>query len=109
MIPNELVLLLVLISTLAPLLYIEKNKGIFSKSAERHISAKQAVHTMATPRIGGIPVAIGILSGALLSGNNLFSGLLWTTLPIFWLGSLKIYALTHLPCLELVLRLSQHF
>ena len=86
MIPNELVLLLVLISTLAPLLYIEKNKGIFAKGAERHISAKQAVHMIATPRIGGIAVAIGILSGALLSGNNLFSGLLWTTLPIFLVG-----------------------
>ena len=86
MIPNELVLILVLISTLAPLLYLEKNKGIFLKSAKRHISAKQAVHMVATPRIGGIPIAIGILSGALLSDNILFSGLLWTTLPIFLVG-----------------------
>ena len=39
--------------------------------------------------MGGIAIAVGILSGALLSGNDLFGTLLWTTLPIFVIGLLE--------------------
>ena len=89
MIPNVLVLLLVFLSTLFALLFIHKERKTFAKRAERHVNAKQAVHTVPTPRVGGIAIAVGILSGALLSSDDLFGTLLWTTLPIFVIGLLE--------------------
>ena len=89
MIPNILVLLLVFLSTLFALLFIHRERETFAKRAARHVNAKQAVHTAPTPRVGGIAIAVGILSGALLSGNDLFGTLLWTTLPIFIIGLLE--------------------
>ena len=76
MIPNILVLLLVFLSTLFALLFIHRERETFAKRAARHVNAKQAVHTAPTPRVGGIAIAVGILSGALLSGNDLFLSLI---------------------------------
>jgi len=89
MISNILVLLLVFLSTLFALLFIHKERKSFAKRAARHVTAKQAVHTVPTPRVGGIAIAVGVLSGALLSGDDLFGTLLWTTLPIFVIGLLE--------------------
>lgn len=89
MLPNTLTLLLVFLSTLFALLFIHRERATFAKRAARHVNARQAVHTVPTPRVGGIAIAVGILSGALLSGNDLFGTLLWTTLPIFIIGLLE--------------------
>lgn len=89
MLPNTLTLLLVFLSTLFALLFIHRERATFEKRAARHVNARQAVHTVPTPRVGGIAIAVGILSGALLSGNDLFGTLLWTTLPIFIIGLLE--------------------
>ena len=89
MLPNTLTLLLVFLSTLFALLFIHRERATFAKRAARHVNARQAVHTVPTPRVGGIAIAVGILSGALLSGNDLFGALLWTTLPIFTIGLLE--------------------
>ena len=89
MIPNVLVLLLVFLSTLFALMFIHRERETFAKRAERHVFARQSVHDVPTPRVGGIAIAVGILSGALLSGNDLFGTLLWTTLPIFVIGLLE--------------------
>ena len=84
-----MVLILVFLSTLFALLFIHRERETFAKRAVRHVKAKQSVHTVPTPRVGGIAIAVGILSGALLSGNDLFGTLLWTTLPIFLIGLLE--------------------
>ena len=89
MISDILVLTLVFLSTLFVLFFIYKERRTFGKRAARHVNAKQSVHMIPTPRIGGIAIAVGILSGALLSGNDLFGTLLWTTLPIFLIGLLE--------------------
>lgn len=89
MLPNTLTLLLVFLSTLFALLFIHRERATFEKRAARHVNARQAVHTVPTPRVGGIAIAVGILSGALLSGHDLFGTLLWTTLPIFIIGLLE--------------------
>jgi UDP-GlcNAc:undecaprenyl-phosphate GlcNAc-1-phosphate transferase len=89
MIPNLLVLLLVFLSTLFALMFIHRERETFAKRAARHVFARQSVHDLPTPRVGGIAIAVGILSGALLSGNDLFGTLLWTTLPIFVIGLLE--------------------
>jgi len=89
MLPNTLTLVLVFLSTLFALLFIHRERATFAKRAARHVNARQAVHTVPTPRVGGIAIAVGILSGALLSGNDLFGTLLWTTLPIFIIGLLE--------------------
>ena len=89
MLPKILVLILVFLSTLFALLFIHSERETFAKRAVRHVKAKQSVHTVPTPRVGGIAIAVGILSGALLSGNDLFGTLLWTTLPIFLIGLLE--------------------
>ena len=68
MIPNVLVLLLVFLSTLFALMFIHRERETFAKRAERHVFARQSVHDVPTPRVGGIAIAVGILSGALLSG-----------------------------------------
>ena len=87
--PELIVLLLVFLSTLFALLFIHRERETFAKRAERHVFARQSAHDVPTPRVGGVAVAIGILSGALLSGNDLFGALLWTTLPIFVVGLLE--------------------
>ena len=89
MMSNVLVLLLVFLSTLFVLFFIHRERETFAKRAARHVNARQAVHTVPTPRVGGVAIAVGILSGALLSGNDLFGTLLWTTLPIFVIGLLE--------------------
>ena len=89
MLPNALILLLVFLSTLFALMFIHSERASFAKRAARHVHAKQAAHTVPTPRVGGLAIAIGILSGALLSGNDFFGTLLWTTLPIFIIGLLE--------------------
>ena len=89
MLPKIMVLILVFLSTLFALLFIHRERETFAKRAVRHVKAKQSVHTVPTPRVGGIAIAVGILSGALLSGNDLFGTLLWTTLPIFLIGLLE--------------------
>ena len=89
MISDVLVLTLVFLSTLFVLFLIYRERRTFAKRAARHVNAKQSVHMIPTPRVGGIAIAVGILSGALLSGNNLFGTLLWTTLPIFLIGLLE--------------------
>lgn len=89
MLPKIMVLILVFLSTLFALLFIHRERETFAKRALRHVKAKQSVHTVPTPRVGGIAIAVGILSGALLSGNDLFGTLLWTTLPIFLIGLLE--------------------
>ena len=89
MMSNILVLILVFLSTLFTLLVIYRERKAFAKRATRHVVAKQSVHTAPTPRVGGIAIAVGVLSGALLSGNDLFGTLLWTTLPIFLIGLLE--------------------
>jgi UDP-N-acetylmuramyl pentapeptide phosphotransferase/UDP-N-acetylglucosamine-1-phosphate transferase len=71
------------------LFYVNMERKAFSKRAQRHVKAKQSVHTTATPRVGGLAIAVGILSGALLSGNDTFSALLWSVLPIFVVGLLE--------------------
>ncbi|OAH06921.1 putative undecaprenyl-phosphate N-acetylglucosaminyl 1-phosphate transferase [Rhodobacteraceae bacterium SB2] len=89
MLSNILVMLFVFLSTLFTLLFIHRERETFAKRADRHVNARQAVHTVPTPRVGGIAIAVRILSGALLSGNDLFGTLLWTTLPIFVIGLLE--------------------
>jgi len=89
MISNAVILLLVFLSTLIVLLYINIQRETFAKRAQRHVNARQSVHTTPTPRVGGLAIAVGILSGALLSGNDLFAALLWTVLPIFVVGLLE--------------------
>ena len=89
MISDVLVLTLVFLSTLFVLFFIYRERRTFGKRAARHVNAKQSVHMIPTPRVGGIAIAVGILSGALLSGNDLFGTLLWTTLPIFLIGLLE--------------------
>ena len=77
---------LVFSSTLFVLLIINTNRKRFSKYSKRHVLAKQSSHSKPTPRVGGLAIATGILSGALLSGFDIFGLLLWTTLPIFLVG-----------------------
>jgi len=89
MISCAVTLLLVFLSTLIVLLYINSERGTFAKLAQRHVNARQSVHRTPTPRVGGLAIAVGILSGALLSGNDLFAALLWSVLPIFVVGLLE--------------------
>jgi len=86
MLPNFVVLLLVFLSTLFTLVFINSERDSFTKRAVRHVTARQSSHTAPTPRVGGIAIAVGILSGALLSGDDIFGLMLWTTLPIFLIG-----------------------
>jgi UDP-GlcNAc:undecaprenyl-phosphate GlcNAc-1-phosphate transferase len=71
------------------LFYINTERKAFAKRAQRHVNAKQSVHTSPTPRVGGLAIALGILSGALLSGDDIFAALLWSVLPIFVVGLLE--------------------
>ena len=89
MISSAVTLSLVFLSTLLVLLYINTERKAFAKRAQIHINAKQSVHTTPTPRVGGLAIAVGILSGALLSGEDLFAALLWSVLPIFIVGLLE--------------------
>ena len=89
MISSPVTLLLVFLSTLLVLLFIHSERAAFAKRARRHVCARQAVHRTPTPRVGGLAIAVGILSGALLSGDNLFAALLWSVLPIFVVGLLE--------------------
>jgi UDP-N-acetylmuramyl pentapeptide phosphotransferase/UDP-N-acetylglucosamine-1-phosphate transferase len=89
MISSAVILSLVFLSTLLVLLYINTERKAFAKRAQIHINAKQSVHTTPTPRVGGLAIAVGILSGALLSGDDLFAALLWSVLPIFIVGLLE--------------------
>jgi len=89
MISSSVALLLVFLSTLMVLLYINTERKAFAKRAQRHVRARQSVHTTPTPRVGGLAIAVGILSGALLSGDDLFGALLWSALPIFIVGLLE--------------------
>ena len=68
------------------LFYINMERKAFAKLARRHVNAKQSVHSNPTPRVGGIAIAVGILSGALLSGDDTFAALLWSVIPIFVVG-----------------------
>jgi len=89
MISSAVALSLVFLSTLLVLLYINTERKAFAKRAQIHINAKQSMHTTPTPRVGGLAIAVGILSGALLSGEDLFAALLWSVLPIFIVGLLE--------------------
>ena len=89
MISSSVTLLLVFLSTLMVLFYINTERKAFAKRAQRHVNAKQSVHTSPTPRVGGLAIALGILSGALLSGDDIFAALLWSVLPIFVVGLLE--------------------
>lgn len=89
MLSIPIILLLVFTSTLLVLLYIHSERSAFTRRAHQHVNAKQAAHKTPTPRVGGIAIAIGILSGALLSGNDVFAALLWSVLPIFVVGLLE--------------------
>ena len=89
MISSSVTLLLVFLSTLLVLFYINTERKAFAKRAQRHVNAKQSVHTSPTPRVGGLAIALGILSGALLSGDDIFAALLWSVLPIFVVGLLE--------------------
>jgi UDP-GlcNAc:undecaprenyl-phosphate GlcNAc-1-phosphate transferase len=89
MLSIHFVLPLVFASTLFALFVINAERDALSKRARRHVYARQSSHTKPTPRIGGVAIAVGILSGVLLSGNDLFGLLLWTTLPIFLIGLME--------------------
>ena len=89
MISNTVTLILVFLSTLMVLFYINTERRAFAKRAQRHVNAKQSVHTNPTPRVGGLAIAVGILTGALLSGDDTFAALLWSVLPIFVVGLLE--------------------
>lgn len=80
------VLGLVFSSTVFVLIVINTKRESFSKYSTLHVSAKQSSHYKPTPRIGGLAIATGVLSGALLSGHDIFALILWTTLPIFLIG-----------------------
>jgi len=86
MLPSFVILALVFLSTLFALVFIYRERNSFTKRAVRHVSARQSSHSTPTPRVGGIAIAVGILSGALLSGDDIFGLMLWTTLPIFLIG-----------------------
>ena len=89
MLSIHFVLPLVFASTLFALFVINAERDALSNRARRHVYARQSSHTKPTPRIGGVAIAVGILSGVLLSGNDLFGLLLWTTLPIFLIGLME--------------------
>ena len=89
MISNAVTLILVFLSTLMVLFYINTERQAFAKRAQRHVNAKQSVHKTPTPRVGGLAIAVGILTGALLSGDDTFAALLWSVLPIFVVGLLE--------------------
>ena len=89
MISNTVTLILVFLSTLMVLFYINTERRAFAKRAQRHVKARQSVHTNPTPRVGGLAIAVGILTGALLSGDDTFAALLWSVLPIFVVGLLE--------------------
>ncbi len=89
MISNTVTLILVFLSTLMVLFYINTERRAFAKRAQRHVNARQSVHTNPTPRVGGLAIAVGILTGALLSGDDTFAALLWSVLPIFVAGLLE--------------------
>ena len=81
-----MVQLLVFTSTVFALLLVSRERKKLSPRAAKHLLARQASHTSPTPRIGGVAIGIGVLSGALLFENAVFSLLLWTTLPLFLVG-----------------------
>ena len=89
MLSLPVVLVLVFSSTLFALIFINRERETFSKRAERHVAARQSSHTSPTPRVGGLAIAVGTLSGALLTGDDVFGLILWTTLPIFLIGLLE--------------------
>ena len=89
MLSLPVVLVLVFSSTLFALLFINRERETFSKRAVRHVTARQSSHTSPTPRVGGLAIAVGTLSGALLTGDDIFGLILWTTLPIFLIGLLE--------------------
>jgi UDP-N-acetylmuramyl pentapeptide phosphotransferase/UDP-N-acetylglucosamine-1-phosphate transferase len=78
--------LLVFASTVFALLFVDTERAALARRAAKHLKARQASHTVPTPRIGGLAIAVGVLSGALLSESAVFSMLLWTTLPLFLVG-----------------------
>lgn len=80
---------LVFASTLFALFIINRERQSLGKRSMRHVVARQSSHSRPTPRVGGAAIAVGILSGALLSGYDSFGLLLWTTLPIFLIGLLE--------------------
>ena len=86
MLPFATILALVLLSTLFGLYFIRTESETFRKRAARHVTTRQSSHSKPTPRVGGLAIAVGILSGALLSGSDIFGLLLWTALPIFIIG-----------------------
>ena len=89
MLPVVVILSLVLLSTLFVLIMIKAKHKTFARYSSCHVKAKQSSHSKPTPRVGGLAIATGILSGALLAGHDTFSLLLWTTLPIFVIGLLE--------------------
>ena len=78
--------LLVFASTVFALLILNTQRAALSRRGAQHLNARQASHTLPTPRIGGLAISVGVLSGALLSESAVFSMLLWTTLPLFLIG-----------------------
>ena len=72
MLSLPVVLVLVFSSTLFALIFINRERETFSKRAERHVAARQSSHTSPTPRVGGLAIAVGTLSGALLTGDDVF-------------------------------------
>ena len=89
MFSTGIILALVLASTLFALMIIDRERDSLSKRSAHHVTARQSSHVTPTPRVGGVAIAVGILSGALLSGNDAMGLLLWTTLPIFLVGLLE--------------------
>jgi UDP-GlcNAc:undecaprenyl-phosphate GlcNAc-1-phosphate transferase len=78
--------ILVFASTVFALIFVDTERASLARRAAKHVTARQASHSVPTPRIGGLAIAVGVLSGALLSGSSVFSMLLWTTLPLFLVG-----------------------
>ena len=65
--------LLVFASTFFALLILNTQRAALSRRGAQHLNARQASHTLPTPRIGGLAISVGVLSGALLSWSAVFS------------------------------------
>ena len=101
MISTLAILPLVVLSTLLALGLFGVDRKSLANRARADLAARQSIHTRPTPRIGGIAVAVGILSGALLSADPIFTALLWTVLPIFVVGIVEDFGPDTPPTLRL--------
>ena len=101
MISTLAILPLVILSTLLALALFGFDRTSLARRARADLAARQSIHTRPTPRVGGIAIAVGILSGALLSADPIFSALLWTVLPIFVVGIVEDFGPDTPPSLRL--------